>query len=321
MIKKLPRRAWQAVQAEWKNQKRRKTFFIIFVSVLLTIFCFVGLASLSNYRFKSENTLMRLATKIVPFPAAVVNAHGISFYNWQTEVMAVKNLYKAKLGTQLTSEAIAEIEKEVLEKMVSEELLEQLAKEYRIKVSDEDLQAVYNKYVEQLGGEKDLEKEIQEAFGWNLDMFYKRIIYFHALREKIDNELGQTDENFAQTQEKADYVLSLVQKGEESFAELAGQFSDDPGSAVNGGDLGFFPRQVMVKEFEETAFSLEKGEVSDLVKTQFGYHIIKVTDQKLAEDGSVKEVSAKHILIKTKGVVEILDDFRANARVVHLVAQ
>ena len=68
-------------------------------------------------------------------------------------------------------------------------------------------------------------------------------------------------------------ILERIKKGE-SFAKLAEQYSTD-GSRRRGGDLGFFGKGMMVKPFEEAAFALEKGQVSGLVKTQFGYHIIK----------------------------------------------
>lgn len=75
------------------------------------------------------------------------------------------------------------------------------------------------------------------------------------------------------SESEAKSILERINKGE-SFAKLAEQYSMD-GSRKRGGDLGRFPRGVMVREFENAAFSLEKGQVSGIVKTQFGYHIIK----------------------------------------------
>jgi parvulin-like peptidyl-prolyl isomerase len=66
----------------------------------------------------------------------------------------------------------------------------------------------------------------------------------------------------------------------EDFATLAGQYSEDPGSAVQGGDLGFFGRGMMVPPFEEAAFALETGEVSDVVQTDFGFHVIRLEERR-----------------------------------------
>jgi peptidyl-prolyl cis-trans isomerase D len=78
----------------------------------------------------------------------------------------------------------------------------------------------------------------------------------------------------------AEKVLSEVQKSPQQFAELAAKYSKDTVSAKQGGDVGFFGKGVMVPEFEQAAFGLKKGELSGLVKTQFGYHILEVTDIK-----------------------------------------
>jgi len=76
----------------------------------------------------------------------------------------------------------------------------------------------------------------------------------------------------------ADSVLAKLSEGE-SFESLVEQYSDDTGTKVKGGDLGFFERRQMVQEFDETAFNLSVGEISGLVQTNFGYHIIKLTDR------------------------------------------
>ena len=94
----------------------------------------------------------------------------------------------------------------------------------------------------------------------------------------------------AKAKSKAEEVLKEVQKSPAKFAELAKLHSQDPGSAVKGGDLGFFGRGMMVKAFEDTVFSQKEGEISALVQSEFGYHIIKLTGVKGGKQRLIEEV-------------------------------
>lgn len=89
-------------------------------------------------------------------------------------------------------------------------------------------------------------------------------------------ETGFADSNSVRL--KMDSVITALKNGED-FAEVAKRFSDDPGSRANGGDLGFFERRMMVQPFDETAFKLDVGQISDIVETSFGLHVIKVTEK------------------------------------------
>ena len=91
-------------------------------------------------------------------------------------------------------------------------------------------------------------------------------------------ELPAADREKAKVQ--AQDLLDKIKAKPDSFAQLAAKFSQDPGSAANGGDLNFFARGAMVKPFEDSAFALKKGETSGLVESDFGYHIIRLTDIK-----------------------------------------
>ena len=97
----------------------------------------------------------------------------------------------------------------------------------------------------------------------------------------------------AKARSKAEEVLKEVQKSPARFGELAKQHSQDPGSADKGGDLGFFGRGMMVKAFEETVFKQKEGEISGIVQSEFGYHIIKLTGIKAGKQRSVEEARAE----------------------------
>ena len=91
---------------------------------------------------------------------------------------------------------------------------------------------------------------------------------------------GDSDKEKAKAKTKAEEVLKEIRKSPEKFAELAKQYSQDPGSAKNGGDLGYIGRGMMVKPFEDAVFKQKENDISDLVQSEFGYHIIKLTDIK-----------------------------------------
>jgi len=105
------------------------------------------------------------------------------------------------------------------------------------------------------------------------------------LEERYKNYVVKVDASHILVDDEAQ--LKVVQeklKAGEDFAEVAKEYSKDPGSATNGGELGYFDRNKMVPEFEEAAFNLEIGEMSEPVQTQFGFHIIKLNDKKTVAD-------------------------------------
>lgn len=111
-------------------------------------------------------------------------------------------------------------------------------------------------------------------------------------------------------------VLSILEEirqdiveGRLSFEEAARTYSEDT-SASAGGDLGFFDRQRMAPAFTEAAFDLAVGDVSEPVRTQFGYHLIECTDEKLDEKGEREEIRARHILLKLHPSQATLDELR-----------
>jgi peptidyl-prolyl cis-trans isomerase C len=144
----------------------------------------------------------------------------------------------------------------------------------KIKLTDKDYEAYYNAH----------KKEFE-----NPEMVRAR----HIL---VAVKPNATEEEKKAALKKAEDILEKAKKGED-FAKLASEYSDDPGSKAKGGDLGFFTQGSMVGKFEQAAFTLKPGEISPVVETEFGYHIIKVEERKAAEqqpyDAVKEQVMAK----------------------------
>ncbi len=148
-----------------------------------------------------------------------------------------------------------------------------------IKLSDADIKAYYERNL------KDFElPEMVKA---------KHILIRPDPRAK-DKEKAKRD-----ARAKAELILKKIKNGGD-FSKLAAMYSQDPGSKKQGGELGWFQRGVMVKPFENAAFALKKGEVSGIVETDFGYHIIMVTDRK--EAGVMPLADAQDLIKKTLGM-------------------
>ena len=106
----------------------------------------------------------------------------------------------------------------------------------------------------------------------------------------ITSPKGAPEADRQKAKAKAVELAALVKKSPDSFADVALKNSQDPGSAAAGGDLDFFARDAMVKPFSDAAFAMKKGDVSDVVESEFGYHVIKLTDIKTPKQRTFEEM-------------------------------
>jgi parvulin-like peptidyl-prolyl isomerase len=135
----------------------------------------------------------------------------------------------------------------------------------------------------------------------------------------IKTEPGTSDEEKKKSKAKAEEVLEKLKKGED-FAKLAAEVSDDPGTKAKGGDLDFFPKGTMIPAFEEIAFSLKPGELSNVVETEYGFHILKMEEKKealLEPYESIKEKVKDQALqeMRKTAVTEFMEKSLKNAKV------
>ena len=229
-------------------------------------------------------------------------------------------------GKQIPDTQMAQMKNEVLESLIERELLFQESKKKGIQVKSEAVSDQLQKIKQRYPNPEEF-KKLLSSMGLTESDVLSQIARGMAIQELIDKEVAEKikvsdeetksfydrnpqlfqqpeqikashilikvqsnapDEQKAEARKKIETVQQKVQKGED-FATLAKTYSEGP-SGPKGGDLGYFRRGQMVKPFEEAAFSLKPNETSDIVETQFGYHLIKVDDKKPATKMAYAEV-------------------------------
>lgn len=224
--------------------------------------------------------------------------------------LIVKELIKQEMdkrGIKVTSEDVDNAVKEIVDKVGSKEQLNELLKQNGISASQfkKDLteEVKMKKLAKELINSEVSDADTKKYYNDNIKQFKypEKVRASHILiavnPEEIEEIITSDKENaglskeeikkkvdaeLASKKEKADKLLAEAKKDPSQFAKLAKENSDDTTTAVKGGDLGFFAAQEMVPEFSKAAFAMKPNTISNVVKTNFGYHIIMVTDRMAA---------------------------------------
>jgi hypothetical protein len=281
------------------NNKAVGLVALLGMALILGFFVVLGVGI---YKFDWEQRPgTATVTSVIPFPAARVDYSFISIREYGTNLSAIKKYYEAttaSLPEEATDSPLPsdeELKQSVIERLVDMVVIQKLNSTYSLAVDQAQIDEEYGRVVEQTGGDEEVAQTLQDLYGWNADQFKKFVLVPFLERSALEKYVISNPEINAEARAKAERVLAEARSEGADFTEIATNESEGP-SAGDGGELGEFGRGEMVPEFEEAAFALQPGEISDIVETQFGYHIIKV-DARNDEAGTV---TARHILIQPR---------------------
>jgi peptidyl-prolyl cis-trans isomerase SurA len=280
------------------------------------------------------SSLTCLAQQVVEGVAAIVGQEIIlkSEIEQFVQSYAIQN----KINIHNDKSLLSNLQKQVLDKMIEQKILLAKADEDTIKVDDRDVDKRVEEHINYMIQQVGSEAKLEEAFQSSMRKIRKDLRKETAERLKVEmlrrqkfQEIKVTRreiEKFFQTYQDSipgvketvniSHILKQVRSGTSSstaamekinliktkldegadFAELAREYSEDPATAKRGGDLGFTKRGDFVKEFEEAAFALDINQVSSIVQTQFGFHIIKLLERR------GEQIRSSHILIQLRPV-------------------
>lgn len=207
----------------------------------------------------------------------------------------------------------------LLRELIDEKLILAEAKKQNMEVADEELDNVLNAAKQNFPPGVTLE-QLAETQGFTLNEFKEKIRnqilvkkfmdknvmvrtigekqakeFFDLNKDTLKNpEMVNTSHILVATKEEADTILKELKNGER-FEDIARERSLDPGSKDNGGNLGYFPKGTLVKEYEDVAFSLNIRQISNPVKSQFGYHLIRIEAKKEASEAKFEDIKQQII--------------------------
>ncbi len=282
----------------WFRKKTKTIMIVVAVVFAGTMFYGLGVGGLKGDFGGGGNS------KVI----GKVNGREIDLLRYQDIV----NRLAQNAGGNLSPSDMAMLDTLALGQAIDFTLLREEA-DKRVRVSGSEIDNALNTIMQQqkIPSKKDLEAALKRA-GLSLGQFREFIkgdIAVQKLQMKLMEEVKLTPDDLREvrashilvsTEAQAKAILQELRSGAD-FAVLAKKYSLDTGSARKGGDLGYFSSGTMVEQFEKAAFGLKPGEISGIIRTQFGYHILKVTDSRLRQFPQAKKgESSEQIALREK---------------------
>lgn len=246
---------------------------------------------------------------------AMVNGEFVWKKDYDRQFQLAKNALEMQgqdLSTEEGKRILATVRQQVLEDMINLTLIRQVAASQGVTITQETVDAKAEETIEQGGGRKGFEQWLKETGQTEED--YKRMIHAQLITEAIGGKVaGKLPEKAPQvrarhilfsSREDAEKVLKELKEGKD-FVALAKEHSIDQTTKDEGGDLGWFPRNMMPPEIDKVAFSLNPGEISDIVEDSFGtYHILQVVERDEERELTQEQINALNAAAFTRWLAE-----------------
>lgn len=294
-----------------KTRKKLSLGQMIVIGVVAALVIFIASLSYLVYGARNETAAVKNITRAVVLPAGFVDGQYITVYSYLDQLDIQKSYYrefkKIDFKTEDGKKKLAEIRGTVVDRLAEDAIVSAESAKLKISVTQKEINDEYDRLIASNGGQKNFSEILQKYYGLTVGEFKSKIFAPRLLRQKLTEKINNEESETGVAKKKAEEILAKAKAGED-FAKLATENSQDPGSAANGGDLGYFGKGKMVPEFEKAAFDAKAGDIVGPIKTVYGYHIIKVVDKK------GDQVRASHILIKTRDFNEWLENKKSELK-------
>lgn len=287
--------------------RRHPRGWLTAVIVLLVLVAWYAVLGLGVYSGKWYGQKTRAVLRWTPLPAAMVDWRFISYGGYLDQRQAVDR-YTAYLQASSAgvyqSQTEGEISATTVTKMVRLAASEKVLAKLKVRVSAADVRQAYTSQLLQNGDAEQVQSTIRQLYGWTPEQFIANVIRPAIIRDKIQEKLSFDESISGAEKKQAEEVLALLKEEKETFFDIAKKYSDDV-YGTNGGDLGFVKQGEQAKEIDEAAFTVDINQLSDIIHTKYGYHIIKPLERKTVD--GVDQVHLLQITILAPQVDDYLN--------------
>lgn len=297
---------------------------------LVGVPAFAAIFGFLLYRYQWRGGVAEVVTKVLPYPAAIVDGRAIRYSDFQNNLTALERFYQDERGRAVAGSVFpseAEMKRRVLDQLIKDKLTESLAGRYDIVVTSEDAAKAYDAAIldqAALGtpsgkakAEARAADTLQAMYGLRTSQFKTAILQPFLIRQKLEQAIQGDEALNGENRKKAEAALAEILAGK-SFKETALAYSEDPGVSSTGGDRGMIGRGLLPPEVEAAAFALKPGTTSGVVKSAFGYHVLRVTDRQ-QQDGQVTKVHLYEILVRPIQLDDYLEVRKKSASIILFV--
>jgi hypothetical protein len=321
-----PPLATPKIQHHVPTEHRRRTAWIVGGVVLASLAAF----GFGLYRYGWHGGVTQVVTKVLPYPAAIVEGRVILYSEYQEDLKVLERFYETERGRAAAGSIFPtpeDLKTRVLDRLIKDQLAAALAERYGVVVSSDDVKKTYDATIleqaslDTAGGKARAEahaaETLEELYGLRPSQFKTHVLHPFLVRQGLEAAIRDDEALNVEKRKKAEAALSELQGGK-AFKDVALAYSEDPGVTANGGDRGTMGRGLLAPEVEAAAFALKDGETSAIVKSQFGFHILRVTEHQ-EQNGETTKIHLQEILVRPIQLDDYLEAQKKTASIIIFV--
>lgn len=282
------------------NSKKIKLSTVIYsVIFFVLVICVVGVVFI--YKFSNNNSILSGLDEKIPLPAIIIDGNKfISIGQVKDNLKAIENFYEnqdfASLGyrvdfsTEDGKKRLKIRERELINKMIEDRVIEILARERGIKITDKMVDEAVNRKVAEVGDKNGVIENLNKLYGWSLNDFKSKIVKFALYKDNLETWVEKNAGK--QKRESAKQNINEAKKELDSgiaFEDVANNLRT--AQSPKDGHIGWFKKEYLVDELQEVVPSMKKEEISDIVESKLGYHILKLNDRKNKDNEELYDLS------------------------------